>query len=213
MTAILLTISRIAAVFAQDGPSVMDNEVLDEFRLPFGDWILQGVEWSLKNLKWLFNWIKWPFEAMFNLLLEAKFTGFPWEDSKASAADPIFDLNLGLVELPWLVVVGAMSLIALLVRGGKIAVFTAVALTMCGMLGEDHWFESAKTIGFVLVAVVLSALVGIPLGVACGRIDGLWAAVRPTLDAMQVVHSFVYMLGLRAAASGSLDEPRYQAGS
>ena len=46
----------------------------------------------------------------------------------------------------------------------------------------------------VFVAVLLCAIVGIPLGIACGRIDAVWNVVRPVLDAMQVVHAFVYML-------------------
>jgi ABC-type proline/glycine betaine transport system permease subunit len=44
------------------------------------------------------------------------------------------------------------------------------------------------------VAVILCVIIGIPIGVAAGRVDSVWQVIRPVLDAMQVVHSFVYML-------------------
>ena len=37
-------------------------------------------------------------------------------------------------------------------------------------------------------------IIGIPVGIVCGRVDSFWQVVRPILDAMQVVHAFVYML-------------------
>ena len=63
---------------------------------------------------------------------------------------------------------------------------------MCS--SDLYWVETARTIGFIAVAVLLCVIIGIPLGVLSGRIDGVWSVVRPVLDAMQVVHSFVYML-------------------
>ena len=46
----------------------------------------------------------------------------------------------------------------------------------------------------VIVSVVLCAIIGIPLGVVCARQDGVWNVVRPVMDAMQVIHSFTYMV-------------------
>jgi ABC-type proline/glycine betaine transport system permease subunit len=87
-----------------------------------------------------------------------------------------------------------MALIASLVRNIKVGVFVGLALTVCGLLGNAYWLETARTIGFIGVAVLLCVIIGIPIGVAAGRVDGVWQVARPVLDAMQVVHSFVYML-------------------
>jgi glycine betaine/proline transport system permease protein len=156
---------------AAGDPSVTDNEVLDQFTIPFGSWTEEAVRWITLNLGWLLDAIAWPFEFLIDNFVE----GF-------------------LVELPWLWLVGIMFLVALLVRNFTVAVGTAAGLVVCGLLGNEYWEETARTIGLILVAVLLCVLIGIPLGIIAGRMDSVWGVLRPTLDAMQVVHSFVYLL-------------------
>ncbi len=159
----------------QDGTSarlsIWDNTILDEWRIPFGDWIEQGIDWVSNNLPTLLDIIRWPFDTMIRNLVR--------------------DF---LVEISWIWIVVAMALIAWLTRNAKVAAFVAVALTICGLLGDGYWKETAATIGFIGVAVILCVAIGIPVGIACGRVDSVWQVTRPILDAMQVVHSFVYML-------------------
>lgn len=152
-------------------PSVFDNRVLDQFEIPFGEWIDQAVDWTDVRLKWLLNLIKWPFDTLISFVVQ---------DTLEPAS--------------WVIVVLAFFVIGTLVRNVKVGAFAAVALGVCGILGNAYWLETARTIGFIGVAVLLCVVIGIPLGIACGRIDSLWQSVRPVLDAMQVVHSFVYML-------------------
>ncbi len=150
---------------------VTDNEVLDEFTIPFGSWTEEAVNWVTLNLGGLLDAIAWPFEFLNDNFVE----GF-------------------LVEMPWLWLVGVMFVIALLVRNPTVAVGTAAGLVVCGLLGNEYWEETARTIGLILVAVLLCVIIGIPLGVLAGRMDSVWGVLRPTLDAMQVIHSFVYLL-------------------
>lgn len=152
-------------------PGILDNEVLDEFEIPFGDWVDQSVDWIDVRLDWLLSALEWPFEQLLTLLV----TNF-------------------LEKLPWLVVCLAFLILGSLVRNVKVGAGSAIALATCGILGNAYWLETARTIGFIFVAVLLSVLVGVPVGVMCGRVDSVWKVVRPMLDAMQVVHSFVYML-------------------
>ncbi|MEM7339815.1 MAG: ABC transporter permease subunit [Actinomycetota bacterium] len=158
-------------LLAQDDPSLLDNEVLDEFRIPFGDWMDQAVDWIATELDTALDIIVWPFDVLIDFLVRGV-----------------------LEEVSWVFVVLAMGLIAALVRNIRVAVFVMVALTVCGLLGNAYWVETARTIGFIGVAVFFCVLIGIPLGVLAGRFDGVWQTIRPVLDAMQVVHSFVYML-------------------
>jgi len=151
--------------------SPWDNLFLDEFEIPFGAWIDQSVDWIDNNLGPLLDAIAWPFETLIGALV----TDF-------------------LAQISWVWVVLAMFLIASLVRNVKVGFFVAGALTVCGLLGNAYWVETARTIGFIAVAVILCVIIGIPIGIASGRVDSIWQVVRPVLDAMQVVHSFVYML-------------------
>lgn len=150
---------------------LFDNLLLDEWEVPFGDWIDQSVDWIDTKLGTLLDAINWPFETLINLVV-----------------------NDFLVQISWVWVVLGMGLIATLVRNVKVGVFVTLALSLCGILGNAYWVQTAKTIGFIGVAVLLCVLIGLPIGVAAGRMDGVWKVIRPILDAMQVVHSFVYML-------------------
>ena len=148
-----------------------DNLTLDQWEIPFGEWMDQAVDWVDNNLQTMLDVIEWPFQTLIN-----------------------FVVRDFLVDISWVWVVLGMGLIAALVRNVKVGVFVAVALTICGILGNAYWLETARTIGFIGVAVALCVAIGIPMGVAAGRVDGLWKVTRPVLDGMQVIHSFVYML-------------------
>ncbi len=163
-----------------DDPSFQDSDVLNEFLIPFGEWMKQLVFWTDQNLGGtenaifdLLGIIRWPFAFLMNLIVRE---------------DP------SIQSIPWIWVVIVMFLITSFTRNVKVGVMVAAMLTICGLLGPDYWTETARTIGMIAVAVILSALIGVPLGILSGRVDGVWNVVRPTLDAMQVVHSFVYML-------------------
>ena len=153
------------------GPGFFDDEVLDEFEIPVGAWGDQAVDWIDVRLEWLLAIIEWPFDKLIGFLVGA-------------VLEPV----------SWVWVVLAFFVIGTLARNIKVGAFAAASLSLCGILGNNYWLQTARTIGFVGVAVLLCVIIGIPLGVACGRVDGVWRVVRPVLDGMQVVHSFVYML-------------------
>jgi glycine betaine/proline transport system permease protein len=51
-----------------------------------------------------------------------------------------------------------------------------------------------ETLAVMIVAVAASVIIGIPLGIIAGRSDRFEAAIRPILDAMQTMPSFVYLI-------------------
>ncbi len=151
--------------------SFFENDWLDQYQVDFGEWLDQSVDWIDNNMEWMLATIKWPFTTMLDFLLD--------------------DV---LLSAPWWAVALAMFAIGWVVRSFRVGAFALVALAFCGILGPNYWAATASTIGFITVAVVLCVIIGIPVGILCGRIDPVWSVVRPILDAMQVVHSFVYML-------------------
>ena len=163
--------SRTDAKGVGEADSIYDNLILDQWTIPFGSWIDQMVDWTDMNLGGLLDAIKWPFEMLIK-----------------------YFVNEFLVQLPWMWVILAVVIIGSLVRSPKVGITAGIGLTICGLLGMAYWIETCRTIGMVLVSVFLCALVGIPVGIMSGRMDGVWGVVRPILDAMQTVHAFVYML-------------------
>ena len=71
-------------------------------------------------------------------------------------------------------------------------VFTFLALLFVGFM--DLWPNTVDTIALMVVAVAVAVAVGFPLGVVGARSRMADNLMRPVLDAMQTMPSFVYLL-------------------
>ena len=70
-----------------------------------------------------------------------------------------------------------------------------LGLASVGLIGIiDLWEESFATLALMGVSVLISMVIGIPLGIAAWRSDAVARVVRPTLDAMQTMPGFVYLI-------------------
>ncbi|MDP6322882.1 MAG: ABC transporter permease subunit [Acidimicrobiales bacterium] len=151
--------------------SIFDTAILDEWRIPFGYWFDQMVDWMDLNAGWVLDTIKWPFDFLLDNFV-----------------------NSFLLTVSWFWVVLFTVVFGALFRTPRIGIQSGFALALCGLLGQAYWLDTMRTVGMVIVSVALCALIGIPLGVLCARQDGVWNVVRPVMDAMQVIHSFTYMV-------------------
>jgi len=75
------------------------------------------------------------------------------------------------------------------VRPALVSLFAFVIFALTGL-----WEESMETLALMLVAVTLSLLVGIPLGLMAGRSGRFRRTITPILDAMQIVPPFAYLM-------------------
>lgn len=102
-------------------------------------------------------------------------------------------LEGGLRALPPPLVLAAVAAIAYAAsRRAALALGVAAGLWLIGSLGL--WEQAMQTIAIMSVAVGLSMLVGLPVGVLMARSDRVRAAVLPLLDLMQTIPSFVYLI-------------------
>ncbi len=168
----------ISILGQQSDPGLLDNEWPNQFYLPFGEWIKELVFWAVNNdvTAAIGDVIEWPFSTLFSLIL---------------SDDPTRN-SIQTIPWPWMAI--AVFLIGSFARTPRVGLTVATMLSICGFLGPEYWDETSRTIGMILVSVILCVIFGIPLGVISGRVDAVWNVVRPTLDAMQVVHPFVFML-------------------
>ncbi len=104
----------------------------------------------------------------------------------------LINIEKGLKWLPWPAVVCGLALVSFVVGRWPLLVFTPVALLFVGFMGL--WENTIDTIALMVVAVVLSVAVGFPLGVLGGRNQKADSIMRPILDGMQTMPSFVYLL-------------------
>jgi glycine betaine/proline transport system permease protein len=105
------------------------------------------------------------------------------------ALDPIYEL---LVGIPWWMVAGGAALAAWRLSGWRLALFTALAFFSIGLLGM--WDYAMDTLSQVIVVVVIAVALSIPIGILAARNDRFARALRPLLDAMQVMPAFVYLV-------------------
>jgi len=138
-------------------------------KIPVGLWVKSAVEFLTDN-----------FDQQFRLFSD----GLEW-------------LILGTIDLlnmvPPLVVVGAIMLLwYVLHRNIKGAVGLGLALLLILNLG--YWQETMETVALVLFATLFSVAVGVPIGILAARKSWFFVFLRPVLDLMQTIPTFVYLI-------------------
>jgi glycine betaine/proline transport system substrate-binding protein len=89
-----------------------------------------------------------------------------------------------------IVAVGALTWF--LRRSFPLVIFVMAALLF--IINQGYWQATLETLSLVIVAAAVSAAIGIPLGIAAAHSPKLFAAMRPVLDLMQTLPTFVYLI-------------------
>jgi glycine betaine/proline transport system permease protein len=98
-----------------------------------------------------------------------------------------------LTAAPPLVMIGLFVVIAFVAtRSWGLPAFTAVSFLLIEAM--DRFGETMQTLALVLVAAVLAVIIGIPFGILAARSDRASTVIKPVLDFMQTMPSFIYLL-------------------
>jgi glycine betaine/proline transport system permease protein len=140
--------------------------------------------WTLPVATW-FNWLSEPVFAF----LQPGFRGL------AGLLDgPLHLLRAALQDLPWPIASLGLAWIAWRANGWKLASF--VLVTCAYILLSGYWRQSMNTLAMILFAVPLSVLVGFAGGVLAFRLPRWRRPIETTLDLMQTVPAFAYLIPL-----------------
>lgn len=101
-------------------------------------------------------------------------------------------LEWALQTVPASVVAGLLVLTGLWRVGWKFAGFCAACCYVIYATG--FWPQTMVTLALIIASTVISLLLGLPLGIWAARSDRFAAVVRPTLDFMQTMPAFVYLI-------------------
>ncbi len=143
--------------------------ISDYYVLPLDRWIQDFVmDWLVPNFRPFFRALEWPVQQLLNGL------------SNFLQAIPFPLFLIGATALAWRL------------AGRAIAVFTLIAVVALNLLGL--WEDSMITLAMVFTAVAFCSAVGVPAGILAARSNHFAAALRPTLDIMQTIPSFVYLV-------------------
>ena len=94
--------------------------------------------------------------------------------------------------IPWPAFFVAMGLLALAIGGVRLSLLTVFSFIFIGLM--NRWESAVETIAIVIFSVALSMAISIPLGVLGSRSDRLDGIMRPVLDGMQTMPSYVYLV-------------------
>ena len=137
-------------------------------RIPFGEVVEKIVIWLTDNFATLFDSIT----MVVNMALN--------------------QFNALLLWVPWPVTILAFMALAWRFAGRRVALVTGLFLFAMGAFGL--WAHGMKTLALVATSVSIAVLLGIPLGILSARNDTTDKIVRPIMDGMQTIPSFVYLI-------------------
>jgi glycine betaine/proline transport system permease protein len=80
----------------------------------------------------------------------------------------------------------------LLHRSVGLALFIVLALLLVVNLG--YWEPTIQTLSLVICSTLVCVIIGVPVGIAAAHRPWLYAALRPVLDLMQTIPTFVYLI-------------------
>ncbi|MEM8602554.1 MAG: ABC transporter permease subunit [Cyanobacteria bacterium P01_H01_bin.121] len=139
-----------------------------ETLVPLGDWIQTLVQWVVTNFRWVFQLIRWPVDQLL------------------TGVENFF------VAIPQVIFIVVVSLLAWQVGGRGLAILSFISLVAIGLIGA--WQASMITLALVITAVAVCVLIGLPLGILAASNDRFEGIIRPFLDVMQTLPSFVYLV-------------------
>ncbi|WP_288425731.1 choline ABC transporter permease subunit [uncultured Agrobacterium sp.] len=138
-------------------------------RLPIGRYAKEAIDWLTTNLSFFFDWLAYIFGS-------------------------VIDAILYLLQAPHpLVIVGLLTaLSAWMRRSIGMPLFTALGLLLIINLG--YWKATTETLALVIAASAVCMLIGVPLGILAARRKWVYSIMRPALDLMQTIPTFVYLI-------------------
>ena len=139
-----------------------------EIYIPLGEWIEGNIKEWLFEQRPLFKKISAPIDTVLNSL----------------------DSLLNFIPFP--IILFIFVFFAFKTNGLKFAIFSFISLLFIDLV--DLWSESMTTLAMIFTAVLFCMLIGIPLGIIASRSNTFEIILRPILDIMQTIPSFVYLI-------------------
>jgi glycine betaine/proline transport system permease protein len=164
---------------------------LSECKLRVSDAAEAGFDWLQDNLSGVFDAMSAGLEilidAMLALLQEPPNTGWI-ADLRRSEVTYLYPEALHPI-----LVTALFALIAWrLHRSWKMPALIVLGLLF--VINQGYWDETTESLTLVLSACVVCMGLGVPIGIAAAHRPRLYAAMRPVLDLMQTLPTFVYLI-------------------
>ena len=142
---------------------------LTENKIPIGDWAEAVFDWLQVNGAVFFDALSDGLEALIDGILWVLQTPHP------------LVIILVFAGMAWL-----------LQRSWRPALLTFLGLLF--IVNQGYWEETTESLTLVLSACVVCMGLGVPVGIAAAHRPRLYQVMRPVLDLMQTLPTFVYLI-------------------
>jgi glycine betaine/proline transport system permease protein len=138
-------------------------------KIPVGRWAKAGIDWLQAHGGAVF-------------------------DAISDALRAVIDGILWVLQAPNpLIVVAVIVAMAYLLRR-SIVFAVLIAAGLLFIVNQGYWEATTETLALVVSSAIICMALGIPVGIAAAHRPKLFAALRPVLDLMQTLPSFVYLI-------------------
>jgi glycine betaine/proline transport system permease protein len=142
---------------------------LTDTKIPVGQTARRGFDWLQDVGGPFFDWLAWIMEGLIEAILWVLQTPHP------------------------LIVVAVFAgLTYVLQRKWKTSLLVVVGFLF--ILNQGYWEETTESLTLVLSSCVVCMAVGVPIGIATAHRPRLYSWMRPVLDLMQTLPTFVYLI-------------------
>lgn len=137
-------------------------------RIPVGAYVDKFIDFLAMNFGWLFDFIF------------------------VIASTTIKSIESTLLATPWWVIMIIVFLLGWYFNNIFGGLLFAAFIFLIGSF--DLWTETMTTVAIIVISVVLSLVIGIPVGILMAFSRPFSIIMRPILDAMQTMPTFVYLI-------------------
>jgi glycine betaine/proline transport system permease protein len=138
-------------------------------KLPLGEYIARYVEWLTQHGADVFDAISMSLSEVISVFTSALLWFNP------------------------LALIGLLALFAYYIQR-KVSLTLFAALSFLLILNLGYWQETMETLAQVTFATLVCVIIGVPLGIVAAHRPWFYATLRPVLDLMQTVPTFVYLI-------------------
>lgn len=142
---------------------------LTDNKIPLGAWMESFINWLVTAASGFFDLI--------SIILETLIV---------SMVDTIESIHP-------LIVIGVI-LIGVWFLHRSIGLLTFIAAALLLIINMGYWVETIQTLVLVISATAISVFIGVPIGIAAAHRPWLYTLLRPILDLMQTIPTFVYLI-------------------
>jgi len=151
---------------------LMDDPItawISAWKIPLGRWGRQFFEFLTANFAWFFDNLALLLSNFLNGMVEL------------------------LLAIPASILVLVLAALAYaLQRSWRITIGTLLGLAF--IINRGLWREAVETLVLVVSATAASMAIGVPIGIWAAHNERVYGFIRPVLDLMQTLPTFVYLI-------------------